>query len=312
MWKKLGWTFLALLGVLGVVVVVIGSGWVTAFTRKRDVPLPRIRRATSPEAIARGGMIFRQVCSSGCHEGADGRASGKRAPDYPPWFGTFYISNITMDPEGGVGSWSDEEIARMIQTAIDRDGHLTAMPDFHRMGEDDVAAVIGFMRSGDPLLEPVKQRQPRRRMTFAGNLLFTIMRGLPAPTAGHMAPKVAVTPEYGAYLANDIFHCVLCHTPGFAPAHAKVGKPGMYGGGLEIEIVDGRKVTTPNVTFDATGIAGWSEADLVHAIRDGVTRDRHHLRFPMPQYRYLDEVDLRAIYAYLKTVPPVSRPRDRL
>jgi mono/diheme cytochrome c family protein len=49
----------------------------------------------------------------------------------------------------------------------------------------------------------------------------------------------------------------------------------------------------------------------VRAVRDSITKDDRVLRFPMPQFRWADEVDLRAIYEYLKTVPHVSRPRPK-
>ena len=116
------------------------------------------------------------------------------------------------------------------------------------------------MRSDDPLIAPVRQRQPRRKMSFVGNLLMTLGPKEPPPTPGYRAPRIAVTPEYGAYLANDVLHCILCHTPGYTTAGAKIGKPGMYGGGFELKIIGGRKVTSANITFDSTGIAGWSEA----------------------------------------------------
>jgi hypothetical protein len=64
-----------------------------------------------------------------------------------------------------------------------------------------------------------------------------------------------------------------------------------------------------NLTSDATGIGAWSEANFVKALKEG-----RHLGvgrpiappMPWPAYRHATEEDLRAVFAYLKTVPPVK------
>jgi mono/diheme cytochrome c family protein len=305
--KMIALSCLALAGASAAATVPVGLGWVTAFSRTRTTPPPPIQRDGSPEAIARGEKLFRQVCGF-CHIGEDGRASGKPLADYPAFLGKFYSRNITSDPEAGVGAWSDQEIARMILHGIDRTGHATAMTAYPRMGEDDVAAIIGFMRSSDPIFEPVKARQPPRQVSFIGNLVITLLSPeSPAPKPGTKVPRIEASAEYGAYLANDVLHCVGCHTPGFVPADAKIGRPDIYGGGFEFDAAGGGKVVSANITLDPTGIGAWSAEQFVEAVQNGITKDGYVLRFPMPQYRWMDDLDLRAIYAYLATVPKIAR-----
>ncbi len=68
--------------------------------------------------------------------------------------GWVHSANITSDPVGGIGAWSDEELARMIKTGIGRDHRVRPMPQFCYLGDEDVAGVIAFLRSGDPMFAP--------------------------------------------------------------------------------------------------------------------------------------------------------------
>ena len=70
---------------------------------------------------------------------------------------------------------------------------------------------------------------------------------------------------------------------------------------------------TANLTMDKeTGIGNWSEADFVKTLRTGFRPDGHLLRFPMLTFAELDDAELAAVFAYLKTVPVIknSVPRN--
>src|SRR5262245_15076590 len=195
------------IGCLGTVVVaavasVIAFRANNVMTKVWDVPPPNIRRAESPQAIARGEKIFHVSCAT-CHVGDDGRASGKKMADFPSFIGIFYAHNITSDPEAGIGAWSDEELARLIKTSIGRDRRGRAMPGFPGMADDDVGALIGFLRSGSPLFQASNVRQPAPVITLVGQIIVTLAGGPdPHMRTGFNAPPVAVTAEYGAYMAN--------------------------------------------------------------------------------------------------------------
>ena len=126
--------------------------------------------------------------------------------------------------------------------------------------------------------------------------------------------RVASTPERvarGQYLVNQVMACGTCHTPrerdwprggeraDLALAGNVVGLPSQ-----------GIKLWVPNLTPDVeTGLGGWSDDEIGRAIRDGVGKDGRLLfpLMPFTSYQHVSDEDLRAIVAYLRTVPRVRR-----
>ena len=97
--------------------------------------------------------------------------------------------------------------------------------------------------------------------------------------------------------------CYGCHTePGGAP----------YAGGRAIETPFGI-VNAPNLTPDATGLAAWSSDDFWRALHNGRSRDGRLLypAFPYPNYTRLARADADAMFAYLKSLPPVRSRTGR-
>lgn len=118
------------------------------------------------------------------------------------------------------------------------------------------------------------------------------------------AAKGDTSVERGRYLVETIAGCGNCHTP--QGPNGPI--PGRHlAGGLVMEESAFRAVT-PNITPDpATGIGGWTDAQLVRAIREGIRPDGTLIGPPMPFafYRGLADDDLAAMVAYLRTVPAV-------
>jgi len=87
------------------------------------------------------------------------------------------------------------------------------------------------------------------------------------------------------------------------------------GGGLQLHTAFG-EFYVPNISSDRQdGIGGWSEAEFVTAMTEGTAPDGSHLypAFPYPSYRHMRLDDVRDLFAYLKTLPPVAgrvRPHD--
>jgi cytochrome c553 len=67
-----------------------------------------------------------------------------------------------------------------------------------------------------------------------------------------------------------------------------------------------------NLTPDeATGIGSWTEEMFIKTIRDGKHQGEGRPLLPpmpWPEYRRMSDDDLKAIFAYLKSLPPVSNP----
>ena len=123
------------------------------------------------------------------------------------------------------------------------------------------------------------------------------------------AVKVAGTPDQvarGAYLANHVTVCLDCHSGHDKTRYASPLVDGTQGQGGEIfGHKDGfpGEIHVPNIT--PTGLAQWSDGEVVRAMTSGVSRDGHPL-FPMmpyPVYANLSQGDAEALVAYLRTLP---------
>lgn len=125
------------------------------------------------------------------------------------------------------------------------------------------------------------------------------------------AAGYAETPaERGAYLVNTIGACGNCHTPK-GPNGPVAGME--LAGGFVIDERPFRAVGS-NITPDReTGIGGWTDAQIVDAIRNGRRPDGSIIGPPMPigLYRQISDSDVNAIVAYLRTVKPVRNKVEK-
>ncbi len=123
--------------------------------------------------------------------------------------------------------------------------------------------------------------------------------------AAAFAQASAETPiERGSYLVNGILNCGNCHSPQ-EPDGTVSGVPLSGGPAISTPVFT---AYPPNITPDpATGIGGWTDAQVVTAIREGRTPDGRTLRPPMPVglYRVMSDRDAYAVAAYLHSLAPV-------
>lgn len=122
--------------------------------------------------------------------------------------------------------------------------------------------------------------------------------GILSSTAGLAQSEQSALEQRGEYLAAA-GNCMSCHTDGDnAP----------FAGGLEFETPYG-KIYSTNITSDpATGIGQWSLEDFAHAMKHGEAPDGTNLYpvFPYTSFAKVSDEDIAAIYAYLKTIEPIS------
>jgi mono/diheme cytochrome c family protein len=134
--------------------------------------------------------------------------------------------------------------------------------------------------------------------------------------------KVVATPEMlarGSYIVNQNASCGACHTThgaGTAKDFLEAGESTeRYLGGGNYLVIDGvGKLWIPNITPDVeTGIGGWTDDEILRAIRDGIKKDGHLMMPMMPfgSYQYMSDADAQAVVAYLRTVPPVKLDKAR-
>ncbi|MBX6366264.1 MAG: hypothetical protein IRZ00_20660 [Gemmatimonadetes bacterium] len=281
------------------------------------VPLPGLPASTVGDTtglVARGEYIVRNVAVCGhCHAAdprrdADGPLSG--GMEFRDWrLGTIRAANLTPDAATGLGEWSDAEVVRAIRNGERRDGAVLApvMPyeALHAMSDRDALAVARYLRTLSPATHRVKS--DHNLMFRIGELFF--LGPLKGTTA--TAPARGATPAYGAYLALHVALCSDCHTP-HTGLRSRPDEDRLFAG--TDDPPKGFPANPSNLTPDsATGIGAWSEDDFLRTMRTGVNPkgDTLHPFMPWREYRRMTDDDLRAIYRYLRTVPPVRNAVPR-
>ena len=222
------------------------------------------------------------------------------------YLGTWSAPNLTPDSATGIGAVSDGQLARMIRHGIDRDGHigLPFMDAYAGLAESDVVAILSFLRS----LPPSPGIPPERRINILGKVTLAYFMKPYGPAA---APPESLPPEasarYGKYAATTLCGCQACHTARSLMT-GKYLSP-FFSGGLPFRsrLLPGSEYMSPNLTPDpATGrITTWSEEDFVRRFRQGLLIPDS----PMPwgSFVRMTDTDLRALYLYLRSLPPVHR-----
>jgi len=232
-----------------------------------------------------------------CHTAKDGRPFAGGLPLATP-FGTIYATNITPDPQTGIGAWSEAAFARAVRHGVSRDGHLLypAFPYVHftRMSDHDIAAAYAYLMSR----EPVHAIAPANRLIFPlnfrppvafWNLLF-LRPGPREADASHDAQW-----NRGKLLVDGLGHCASCHSPLNAIGAEKAGHA--FDGG----IVDGWEAPPLNALDGAA--RPWTQAQLVTYLRTGRASEHGAAAGPMlPVTRDLATVpreDVEAIATYI-------------
>jgi mono/diheme cytochrome c family protein len=268
----------------------------------------------SPAGIERGRRLVGTTCRR-CHVDPSTRQLGGRAMiELAPGLGQVFASNLTRSEVAGIGGWSDGELALSLRTGIHgKTGHLVPpwMPAYPRIADDDLAAMLAFLRSDHPWTLADDTARPRSEPSL-GVKLHAWTEWNPAtwtrlPIA---LPSRSDPVALGRYLVEELLQCNGCHGPSDDSfVHARDDDaPGYLGGGNPLLDVNGKALPAANITFDVDhGIGGWSYAEFRRALVDGFGPDGELVRWPMSRHQLLEEAELEAIYAYLATVPPVAR-----
>jgi cytochrome c1 len=138
-------------------------------------------------------------------------------------------------------------------------------------------------------------------------LTHTTIKPIPYQT-GIAMPDTTDMVKLGEYYANGVASCFTCHSGDLTKINdLNPSKSfGYYAGGSVLTDTDGNEVISKNITFDKSGIAHYSEEDFVKAVRFGQKPDGTMVRYPMVPHPALTDKEVRAIYAFLKTVPKVK------
>jgi mono/diheme cytochrome c family protein len=261
--------------------------------------------ASAQSPLERGRYLVEVLGACGnCHtpKGPEGDLPGKHLAggfQLDDVFGTWITPNITLDPETGVGRWTDTEIIRAIREGKRPDGRTLGPPMpydlYRRLADSDVKAMVAYLRT----VAPVRNVVPQSRYKIS------LPDSYGPPVDAVPDPSRLDLVKYGEYLAGPVAHCVECHTPFLPEGRPDTSRLGA--GGFAFHGPWGVSYAA-NLTPDAeTGLGGWKDGEIIAAIY-GARRSGGRVLPPMPTQHYsqgIAEGDLRSIIAYLRSLPPV-------
>ncbi len=265
---------------------------------------PATDAATSSQ-IARGQYVAQLGDCIACHTAEKGRPmAGGLALQTP--MGKLYSTNITPDPQTGIGNYTFEQFDLAMRRGVSADGHnlYPAMPypSYAKMNEDDMRALYTFLMKG---LAPVNQPNKPLEMNFPFNQRWGMSLWNWAfldTTAFKPNPTKDAVWNQGAYLVQGLGHCGACHTPrglGFQEkAMGDEGSSGKYF--LAGETVEGwRALSLRNLwTVEDTALFLKTGQNAFATASGNMADVIHH------STQHISNPDLTAIATYLKSLPP--------
>ena len=236
---------------------------------------PQPATSFSPEVVQKGAQLAYIGNCIVCHTREKGAALAGGAPLSTP-FGKVYSTNITPDPETGIGRWSEAAFIRSLREGVDRQGrHLyPAFPydHFTLVTDEDSRALYAYLMTR----EPVRAVQPTNELAFPFNIR-TLLAGWKLlyfkPGAFRADPNLSAELNRGKYLAEGLGHCGACHTP-----RNRLGaeiKSRAYDGGD----VEGWHAYAINANSSAP--VPWNAATLYFYLRNGWEQVHGIARGPM-------------------------------
>ncbi|MDO9502547.1 c-type cytochrome [Falsiroseomonas sp.] len=263
---------------------------------------PQPALAQDPALLDRGRYLVEVTGACGnCHTpmGPQGPVPGRALAggmvfDEPPFRAV--ASNITPDPETGIGRWTDAQLARAIREGIRPDGSLIGPPMpmtlYRGLSDRDVAAMVAYLRTVPPVANAVERSVYRMPLPPSYGPPVTSV----APPADHPVAR-------GEYLVNAVAHCMECHTPMLPNGQNDRSRLGA--GGVEFRGPWGVSVAR-NLTPHESGLGSWTDAQIIRAVTEGLSANGRPLAPPMAfaAYRNMTQQELGDLIAYLRSLAP--------
>lgn len=270
-----------------------------------DMTLP-----TDAATLAHGAYLAKLGNCHACHttQGGADYAGGRACPTP---YGAVHSSNLTSDPEHGIGAWSPAEFRHAMRHGVSRNGVLSPVfpyANFAHLTDTDLDALLAHLRT----VAPVDKAPTDNTLDFPANLpgamfAWRMLSYRPAPLPH---PENA-PPDWlrGQYLVNGVGHCAMCH-----------GERGTFSSLREGDAFAGNRLPdwyAPPLHRDA--LARYADGELAHYLRGGVSNTTAaygpmaDVIFDSLQHLHVDDAD--AIATYLQSIPPppaAAEPRRGL
>lgn len=301
-----------------IIIVALGG---FLFIEVRGIPSYEVQKLDykveiTPARVERGKKLAQLLCAN-CHKNpATGNLTGEPMLDAPPQFGKIFSQNITQDKTYGIGDWTDGELIYLLRTGIKRDGKFAPpyMAKLPHMADEDINSVIAFLRSDDPMVAAQAVPDHPCEPSFLTKFLCCVaFKPVAMPDHKIEMPDTTNLVEFGKYLAFNL-ECFACHSADFKTMNVEHPEKseGYFGGGNKPLNLEGKEMVTQNLTPDKeTGIGNWTEERFINALKYGTMQDEPALRYPMVPYIQLTDYEAKAIYTFLRTVPPIKNKVPR-
>ena len=309
--------------VIIIVILIIAVGGLACYISLRSIPKYAVKKIdvkvdATAARVERGTKLASMLCR-GCHYSeATHKFTGRELTEAPQ-FGKIYSANITHDPVAGIGKWTDGDIIYLLRTGLKPDGQYIPpyMPKLIHISDEDLYSIISFLRSDNNWVKADALNMPASKPSFLTKFLVTIdaMKPFDYPTAAIAEPDTTDKVKWGKYIACYQYECFSCHSKDFAKNdyYNPEKSPGYFGGGNKMYTMDGNEIYSLNLTPDkTTGIGNWTEDQFINAVKSGKDpAGGPALHYPMQPYSNLTDNEVKAIYAYLKTVPALDHKVER-
>ena len=221
----------------------------------------------SADVVARGKYLAEAADCAACHTAPGGAPFAGGLPMLSG-FGTIYATNITPDPDRGIGRWTADDFWRALHDGVRRDGQqlYPAMPytSYRGMTRADADAIYAYVMQLRPM--NVANRTTELSCPFnirlgmlGWNITFLTDR-IPAASRGSSPAW-----QRGRYLVNVLSHCGECHTPRGIVGQMKLSRP-LTGFALG-------RISAPDITPAVLASRGWNGAGLKSFLGSGLARE---------------------------------------
>lgn len=273
--------------------------------------------AAESAAISQGEYLARLGNCVACHSIPDGEPFAGGLKMAVPKIGIIYTTNITPDPDTGIGGYTFEDFDAAMRKGVAKAGYnlYPAMPypSYAKMSEADMRAMYDYFMNE---VKPVKQANLPNETSgwLSGRWLMSIWNFFFLDDDPYEADnKQSAAWNRGAYLTEGLGHCGACHTPRGLLFQEK----GMDSS--DSDFLSGASLdhwSAPSLNGDInSGLGRWTEAEVVEFMKTG--KNRFGTAFGTMvevinnSTQYMTDADLKAMATYLKSLPPNEEKGDK-
>jgi alcohol dehydrogenase (quinone), cytochrome c subunit len=300
-----------LLRLIVVLIVLVVIAWMAAMLFPGGGGDPNAKAVdATPDQLKQGQYLARLGDCAACHTAPGGQPFAGGLPIASP-IGTIYSTNITPDPDTGIGKYSYGQFERAVRRGIDAEGHTLypAMPypSYAKVNDQDIQALYAYFMHG---VQPVKQENRAEGIAWPLSMRWplTYWRWLFAPkvTPVQTAAMGDATLARGQYLVEGLGHCGACHTPRAFTLQEKALGP--HDGSTYLSGGESDHWIAPSLRGElASGLGSVDEGDIATLLKSGRT-ERSAVFGGMADVvqhstQYMNDEDLGAIAHFLKSLP---------